>query len=80
MPKQFYLIVVHGQPCANRTKPGPTVSNSRCGHACVCHAVILITKTAYLNVENAAQTNFRLSLVSISAQNKLYMTFIEGYA
>jgi len=55
------------------------VSNSRCGRACVCHAVILITKTAYLNVENSAQTNFSLSLVSICTQNKLYMTFIEGY-
>jgi hypothetical protein len=40
--------------------------NSRCGHACLCHAILLITKTAKLKVENLSKTTFRFSLISFS--------------
>jgi hypothetical protein len=43
------------------------VFNSRCGCACLCHAITLIAKTALLEVENSVQTTFRLSPVSFYA-------------
>jgi hypothetical protein len=43
------------------------VFNSRCGHACACNLITLITKTAELKVENLAQTTSRLSRVSFRA-------------
>jgi hypothetical protein len=41
--------------------------NSRCGRACLCHAIVLIVRTAELKVENSARTTFRLSTVSFHA-------------
>jgi hypothetical protein len=37
------------------------VFNSKCGYAYLSRAIILITKTARLKVENLAKTTFRLS-------------------
>jgi hypothetical protein len=41
------------------------VSNSRCGCACLRHAITLITKTTKLKVENLSLTTFRFSLINI---------------
>jgi hypothetical protein len=41
--------------------------NSRRARACLCRAITVVTKTAYLKVENSAQTTFRFSPVSFCA-------------
>jgi hypothetical protein len=43
------------------------VFSSRCGRACLCYAIMLLTKTAKLKVENSAQTTFRFSPISFGA-------------
>ncbi len=52
------------------------VFNSRRGRACICDAIVQITETAKLKVENFAQTTFRLSPVSFqtSLQPQMSMT------
>jgi len=43
------------------------VFNSRCGRACECCPITHLTKTAYLKVENSAQTTLRFAPVSFHA-------------
>jgi hypothetical protein len=46
---------VHGQTLANRTKPGPSLQVEK--WLCLCYLLIfLLSKAAYLKVENSAQT------------------------
>ncbi len=42
------------------------VFNFRCGHACVCHSIMLITKTAQLKVENSAYVTVTFTLIFFS--------------
>jgi hypothetical protein len=51
----------------NSTKLVLSYINSRCGCACLYHAVELVIKTAYLKVENSAHITIRLSPVSLCA-------------
>ncbi len=53
------------------------VFNSRCGRASACRAIALITKTAYLKVENSAETTFRLSPVSFCAPGLIFPTILD---
>jgi len=41
------------------------VFNSRREHVCACRAVAFLTKTAYLKVENSAQTTLGISSLSL---------------
>ncbi len=55
-------MVGHGQTLANRTKPGPSLRVEK--WLCLCYLLMfLLSKTAWLKVENSAQTTFRFSPV-----------------
>ncbi len=46
------------------------VFNSRCGCACLCPAVVFITKTAKLKEENSTSTTFGFSPISFHVRIK----------
>ncbi len=52
-------------------RPMVWVFNSRRGRACVCRAILLITKTAQLKVENLARATFRFSPITSWLNNLL---------